>query len=59
MYSKCGRIDKAVEVFRVTSNKYVSTWNSMISGLSVHGLGNDALEIFSEMVYEGFEPNSN
>ncbi|KAJ0236895.1 Pentatricopeptide repeat-containing protein [Hirschfeldia incana] len=57
MYSKCGRIDKAVEVFRGASKKDVSTWNSMISGLSVHGLGNDALEIFSEMVYEGFEPN--
>ncbi|KAG2243538.1 hypothetical protein Bca52824_094612 [Brassica carinata] len=58
MYSKCGRIDKAVEVFRGTSRRDVSTWNSMISGLSVHGLGNDALEIFSEMVYEGFKPNS-
>ncbi|CAN6920156.1 unnamed protein product [Brassica oleracea] len=58
MYSKCGRIDKAVEVFRSASKKDVSTWNSMITGLSVHGLGNDALEIFSEMVYEGFKPNS-
>ncbi|CAH8345889.1 unnamed protein product [Eruca vesicaria subsp. sativa] len=58
MYSKCGRIDKAVEVFRGALKKDVSTWNSMISGLSVHGLGNDALEIFSEMVYEGFKPNS-
>ncbi|KAL1224766.1 Pentatricopeptide repeat-containing protein [Cardamine amara subsp. amara] len=57
MYSKCGKIDKALEVFRVTSKKDVSTWNSIILGLSVHGLGNDALEIFSEMVYEGFKPN--
>lgn len=57
MYSKCGRIDKALEVFRGASKKDVSTWNSMITGLSVHGLGNDALEIFSEMVYEGFKPN--
>ncbi|VVB12540.1 unnamed protein product [Arabis nemorensis] len=58
MYSKCGKIDKALEVFRATLKKDVSTWNSMISGLSVHGLGNDALEIFSEMVHEGFKPNS-
>ncbi|XP_010439805.2 PREDICTED: pentatricopeptide repeat-containing protein At4g18840-like, partial [Camelina sativa] len=57
MYSKCGKIDKALEVFRATSKRDVSTWNSIISGLSVHGLGNDALEIFSEMVYEGFKPN--
>lgn len=58
MYSKCGKIDKALEVFRATSKKDVSTWNSIISGLSVHGLGKDALEIFSEMVYEGFKPNN-
>uniref|UniRef100_A0A1J3J238 Pentatricopeptide repeat-containing protein n=1 Tax=Noccaea caerulescens TaxID=107243 RepID=A0A1J3J238_NOCCA len=57
MYSKCGKIDKALEVFRATSEKDVSTWNSIISGLGVHGHGNDALEIFSEMVYEGFKPN--
>ncbi|CAN8325201.1 unnamed protein product [Cochlearia groenlandica] len=58
MYSKCGKIDKAIEVFRATLKKDVSTWNSMISGLSVHGQGKYALEIFSEMVYEGFKPNS-
>ncbi|CAH2078550.1 unnamed protein product [Thlaspi arvense] len=58
MHSKCGKIDKALEVFRATSMKDVSTWNSMISGLSVHGLGSDALEIFSKMVYECFKPNS-
>jgi pentatricopeptide repeat protein len=57
MYSKCGKIDKALEVFRATSKRDVSTWNSIISDLSVHGLGKDALEIFSEMVYEGFKPN--
>ncbi|CAH8276119.1 unnamed protein product [Arabidopsis lyrata] len=57
MYSKCGKIDKALEVFRDTSKRDVSTWNSIITGLSVHGLGKDALEIFSEMVYEGFKPN--
>ncbi|KAJ0091961.1 hypothetical protein Patl1_26136 [Pistacia atlantica] len=34
MYSKCGHIEKAMKVFRSTSRKDVSTWNSIISGLS-------------------------
>ncbi|XP_010529216.1 PREDICTED: pentatricopeptide repeat-containing protein At4g18840 [Tarenaya hassleriana] len=58
MYSKCGKIDKALEVFRATLRKDVSTWNSMISGLSIHGFGKVALGIFSEMLLEGFEPNN-
>ncbi|XP_031248668.1 pentatricopeptide repeat-containing protein At4g18840-like [Pistacia vera] len=57
MYSKCGNIEKAMKVFRSTLRKDVSTWNSIISGLSIHGFGESALQIFSEMIVEGFEPN--
>ncbi|GFZ06163.1 pentatricopeptide repeat (PPR-like) superfamily protein [Actinidia rufa] len=57
MYSKCGCIEKALEVFHSTFKKDVSTWNSMIAGLSIHGFGEHALEIFSEMVRMGLEPN--
>ncbi|KAK3206758.1 hypothetical protein Dsin_020804 [Dipteronia sinensis] len=57
MYSKCGNIEKATRVFRSTSRKDISTWNSIISGLSAHGLGEQALQRFSEMLAEGFEPN--
>ncbi|XP_071930602.1 pentatricopeptide repeat-containing protein At4g18840-like [Coffea arabica] len=57
MYSKCGCIEKAVEVFDSASRKDVSTWNAMITGFSVHGFGEQALKVFSEMVENGFKPN--
>lgn len=57
MYSKCGNIGKALNVFRNASQKDISTWNSIIVGLGMHGLGENALETFSEMLADGFEPN--
>lgn len=57
MYSKCGIIEKAMKIFRNTLRKDVSTWNSMISGLSIHGFGESALQIFSDMSVAGVEPN--
>ncbi|KAK8573026.1 hypothetical protein V6N13_048590 [Hibiscus sabdariffa] len=57
MYSKCGNIDKALNVFRNASKKDISTWNSIIVGLGMHGFGENALDTFLEMLEEGFEPN--
>ncbi|XP_022720360.1 pentatricopeptide repeat-containing protein At4g18840-like [Durio zibethinus] len=57
MYSKCGNIGKALNVFRNASQKDISTWNSIIVGLGMHGFGENALETFSEMLAQGFEPN--
>ncbi|XP_058095211.1 pentatricopeptide repeat-containing protein At4g18840 [Magnolia sinica] len=57
MYSKCGSIEKALRVFRDTSKKDISTWNSMIAGLSTHGYGECALRLFSEMLMDEFAPN--
>ncbi|XP_043688264.1 pentatricopeptide repeat-containing protein At4g18840 [Telopea speciosissima] len=57
LYSKCGNIEKAIEVFGNTLRKDISTWNSIIAGLSIHGYGEDALRVFSEMLTEGYSPN--
>ncbi|XP_038976267.1 pentatricopeptide repeat-containing protein At4g18840-like [Phoenix dactylifera] len=57
MYSKCGSIEKALQVFNNTSKKDVSTWNAMIDGLSSHGLGEHALRLFEEMPRNGLVPN--
>lgn len=58
MYSKCGYIDNAYHVFRsIFKRKRVGDWNSMISGLAIHGLGREALEIFHEMERTEIEPN--
>lgn len=53
MYSKCGCIEKALKVFNNCSKKDISTWNSMISGLSIHGYGQEALTLFAEMTNDG------
>jgi pentatricopeptide repeat protein len=57
MYAKCGDIENSLTVFRAMPVKDVLTWSSMIIGLANHGLGHDALSLFSEMVSEGLQPN--
>lgn len=57
MYSKCGSIEKAQEVFSNSSRKDISTWNSMIEGFGTHGFGERALHILSDMLVNGFKPN--
>ncbi|XP_042495118.1 pentatricopeptide repeat-containing protein At5g66520-like [Macadamia integrifolia] len=58
MYAKCGRIGCATQAFNAASDRNVLTWTSMITGLSIHGLGKDALQVFSQMVDEGLKPNN-
>lgn len=49
MYSKCGYIDKAFEFFNGLAHKGISSWNSMIGGLALHGRGVTAIELLKEM----------
>lgn len=58
MYSKCGRIESAKQVFYSSWTRDVMTWTSMISGLALHGLGNDAVQAFNQMVACGIRPDS-
>ncbi|CAL9235419.1 unnamed protein product [Arabidopsis halleri] len=57
MYTKCGSLEDGNLVFRRTPNKDVVSWNAMISGLSHNGQGDEALELFEEMLAEGTEPD--
>lgn len=57
MYAKCGRLDKAMSVFNWMPKKDVVSWNAMLQGLAVHGHGKKALELFSRMKQEGFDPD--
>ncbi|XP_042516588.1 pentatricopeptide repeat-containing protein At4g02750-like [Macadamia integrifolia] len=59
MYAKCGHLDSAVHMFNNSSSsqKNVSSWNSMIAGYGMHGYGKEALELYSQMIEEGFLPN--
>ncbi|GMH31419.1 hypothetical protein Nepgr_033262 [Nepenthes gracilis] len=57
MYAKCGRVDCARQVFDRIHKRDVHNFTSMISGLSIHGHGMDAVQVFSQMVSEKVNPN--
>ncbi|KAJ3681066.1 hypothetical protein LUZ60_015555 [Juncus effusus] len=55
MYAKCGRIELARKVFDRMYNRDVISWNTMILGYGIHGLGKEAISLFCEMKNEGFK----
>lgn len=57
MYAKSGKIGKALQVFENMKNKSVITWTTMIAGLALHGLGREALDMFSRMERARVKPN--
>ncbi|OVA09785.1 Pentatricopeptide repeat [Macleaya cordata] len=57
MYSKCGCVDKALEIFDEMKEKNVLAWSAMIGGLAINGQGKDALQLFSQMDLNGVKPN--
>ncbi|GMJ00186.1 organelle transcript processing 70 [Hibiscus trionum] len=57
MYSKCGDIVKARQVFDNIACKDTISWNSMLTGYIRHGLSVEALQVFRGMIQEGFDPD--
>ncbi|CAL0324288.1 unnamed protein product [Lupinus luteus] len=57
MYSRCGCIEFACQVFDRMPERTLVSWNSIIVGLAVNGLADEALNCFNSMQREGFEPN--
>ncbi|KAL5569978.1 hypothetical protein UlMin_026553 [Ulmus minor] len=58
MYAKCGDIGKARKVFDKMTMRDSVSWNSILTGYIRHGLLLEALEIFSQMIREGYHPDS-
>ncbi|KAI9087303.1 hypothetical protein K1719_030773 [Acacia pycnantha] len=58
MYSKCGSLEEAMRVFHKMPTKGLATWNSMITSLGVHGMGNEALAFFQEMENTNVAPDA-
>ncbi|XP_011625678.2 pentatricopeptide repeat-containing protein At1g59720, chloroplastic/mitochondrial [Amborella trichopoda] len=58
MYAKCGCVTIARQVFDKMGSRDVSSWNTIIQGLSVNGSGHEALDMFSRMLKDGFKPNA-
>ncbi|XP_020254087.1 pentatricopeptide repeat-containing protein At5g43790-like [Asparagus officinalis] len=53
MYSKCGRLDFAEQVFGELSKRDVTCYNAMIRGFAIHGFGHRAIVLFERMITEG------
>ncbi|EOA13331.1 hypothetical protein CARUB_v10026365mg [Capsella rubella] len=57
LYSKCGCLSFARQVFDEMSQRDVSCYNAMIRGLAVHGFGQEAIEFYNRLVSQGLVPD--
>ncbi|TYI06454.1 hypothetical protein ES332_A10G160400v1 [Gossypium tomentosum] len=57
MYSKCGNVADACQVFMSIKEPNVVSFNTMITGFAQNGFAKEALELFGKMQSEGQEPN--
>lgn len=58
MYSKCGDLEKALEVFNSVQRRDVFVWSAMVAGLAMHGHGKAAIGMFLQMQEAKVKPNS-
>ncbi|XP_051120801.1 pentatricopeptide repeat-containing protein At2g22410, mitochondrial [Andrographis paniculata] len=58
MYAKCGNIKKALQVFRDIPGKNTHAYTAIIGGLALHGVAQDALSLFSDMIDAGLAPDA-
>ncbi len=57
MYSKCGSIEDAWQVFNRMRSRNVISWTAMIEGYVEHGLCEEALGVFHQMQQEPVKPD--
>jgi len=57
MYVKCGCVEEGYLVFRKMMERDCVSWNAMIIGFAQNGYGNEALELFREMLESGEKPD--
>lgn len=57
MYSICGCIAYACSVFSTMAKKDLVTWNTIIGGFGMHGLGQTAVKLLQEMSGSGISPD--
>eukprot|EP01018_Ginkgo_biloba_P018940 Gb_33111 [translate_table: standard] len=57
MYAKCGSIEEARQVFDKMQDRNTVSWTAMITGYAQNGRGNDALQLFEQMLLGGMKPD--
>ncbi|CAH2035171.1 unnamed protein product [Thlaspi arvense] len=50
LYGKCGNLEEASSVFKMTNKKSLTAWNSMINCFALHGRSEEAITVFEEMM---------
>ncbi|XP_015581308.2 pentatricopeptide repeat-containing protein At4g32450, mitochondrial [Ricinus communis] len=58
MYGKCGDMDSAFAVFNKMPKRNLTTWDTMIAWLAKNGLGEDAIDLFSQFKQAGLVPDA-
>ncbi|EOX95739.1 Pentatricopeptide repeat-containing protein, putative [Theobroma cacao] len=58
MYSKSGNLKAAYEVFKRIENKTLASWNCLIMGFAIYGLGKEVVSLFDEMLGAGILPDA-
>nr|XP_043629429.1 pentatricopeptide repeat-containing protein At5g59600-like [Erigeron canadensis] len=57
MYSKCGCVKHARDVFDSILSKNIASWNAMIGCYGKHGMVDSAIELLDKMEEENMQPN--
>lgn len=57
LYTRCGYIPIARKIFDGMTEKDIVSWSVMINGFAIHGAGEAALALFSQMKCSGLEPD--
>ncbi|WOL03379.1 hypothetical protein Cni_G12099 [Canna indica] len=56
MYSKCGNIEVARQIFDRMTERDVVSWNAMITGFAHHSQNKEAFTVFKQMRQNGMSP---
>ncbi|KAK9113042.1 hypothetical protein Scep_020561 [Stephania cephalantha] len=57
MYCECRSMPDAREVFDKMRERNLTTWDTMIMGLAKNGLGEDAIDLFTQFKESGLRPD--
>ncbi|KAI4330685.1 hypothetical protein MLD38_028946 [Melastoma candidum] len=57
MYMRCGSLREGTLVFEKFDDRDLISWNTIIAGYGMHGMGRDSLQYFDRMVQSGIHPD--
>eukprot|EP00026_Physarum_polycephalum_P002744 Phypoly_transcript_02752.p1 GENE.Phypoly_transcript_02752~~Phypoly_transcript_02752.p1 ORF type:complete len:836 (+),score=42.07 Phypoly_transcript_02752:182-2689(+) len=58
MYSRCGDLKQAKDLFDTKKDSHVNTWTAMISAFGMHGQGKAAVSLLNEMMQHMIQPDA-